>query len=138
MNENLGHIHKFGDTHSLQSLRSSQERVPRGTGIQRVLITALSAMREDNEGRRMLYRQFKGDCKNQSAPWQHMKRLLSPIARGQKKWRTRPRLNHKGTKALTRLTPQSQQLHAKAGALSLERSETNKQKAEIGYLDRCT
>lgn len=107
VNENLGHTHKFGDTHSLQSLRSSQERVPRGTGIQWVLITALNAMREDNEGRRMLSRQFKGDCKNQSAPWQHMKRLLSPIARGQKKWRTRPRLNHKGMKALRRLTPQS-------------------------------
>lgn len=57
-----GRTHKFGDTHTLST--ELEERVPRGTRIQRVLFTALSAMGEDNEGWRMLYRQFKGDCKS--------------------------------------------------------------------------
>lgn len=42
-------------------------------------------MGEDNEGWRMLYRQFKGDCKNQSAPLAaHEKALISYGQRAKK------------------------------------------------------
>lgn len=108
VSKNLGRTHKFGDIHAVYGAwevhrKGYLEELESNGSYSQLSVPWWKTMKAGG----CFIASLRGIVKTKAPPWQHMKRLLSPIARGQKKWRTRPRLNHKGMKALRRLTPQS-------------------------------
>lgn len=68
----------------LRCLRVSGKCNYKDYGMGWLLLRAINALDRDNERLSMINHEFKMKCESQKPPWQDIKRLSSPAARGRK------------------------------------------------------